>query len=40
MISHTQNEILKQKNFTGSGLEGMPKLFKKLFLKAIFVSKL
>ena len=30
LISHnyTENEILKQKNFTGSGLEGTPKLLK------------
>ena len=28
MISHIQNEILKQKNLTGSGFEGTPKLLK------------
>ena len=27
VIFHTQNDILKQKNITGSGLEGMPQLF-------------
>ena len=26
VISHIQNEILKQKHFTGSGFEGTPKL--------------
>ena len=31
MISHRQNEILKQKNLTGSGFEGTPKLLKELF---------
>ena len=37
VISHTQNEILKQKNFTGSGLE---ETFKSFFLETIFMSKL
>ena len=32
VISHIQNEILKRKNLTGSGLEGMPKLLKAFFL--------
>ena len=36
MISHLQNEILKQKIFTGNRLEGKPKLerafFSRLFL--------
>ena len=36
MISPIKNEILKQKNFTGCGLEGTPKLlnasFSRLFL--------
>ena len=27
----TQNEILKQKNFTGSGIEGTPKLLESFF---------
>ena len=31
MISYTQKEILKQKNITGSGLEGTPKLLKAFF---------
>ena len=31
MISCTQNEILKQKNFTGRGFEGAPKLLKAFF---------
>ena len=31
MISQIQNEILKQKNFTGSGLEGTAKLLKAFF---------
>ena len=31
MISHIQNEISKQKNFTGNGFEGMLKLLKVLF---------
>ena len=30
-IAHIQNEILKQKNFTGSGFEGTPKLLKAFF---------
>ena len=36
MISHIQNEILKQKYFTGSGFEGMPCFF----LETHFMSKL
>ena len=32
MISYFQNEILKQKNFTGSVLEGTPKLLEAFFL--------
>ena len=35
MISHIQNEILKQKNFTGSGLEGTPKLLKAFYSRSI-----
>ena len=35
MISHIQNEILKQKNFTGSGFTGTPKLLKDFFSKLI-----
>ena len=31
MISHIQNEILKQKNLTGSEFEGAPKLLKAFF---------
>ena len=31
VISHIQNEILKQKNFTGSRFEGTPKLLKAFF---------
>ena len=31
VVSHTQNEILKQKNLTGSEFEGAPKLFKAFF---------
>ena len=31
VISHIQNEILKQKNLTGSEFEGAPKLFKAFF---------
>ena len=38
MISHTQNKILKQKNSTGSGLEGTPKLLKAFFSR-LFVCK-
>ena len=40
MISHIHNEILKQKNFTGSGFEGTPKFLKALFIEAIFMLKL
>ena len=36
VISHTQNEILKQKNFTGSELEGEPKRLK-AFLSRLFL---
>ena len=31
VISHIRNEIFKQKNVTGSGLEGTPKLLKAFF---------
>ena len=31
VISHIQNEILKQKNFPGSEFEGAPKLLKAFF---------
>ena len=34
-----QNKILKQKNFTESGLEGTPKLLKAFFLETIFCGK-
>ena len=40
VISHTHTEILKQKNFTGSGFEGAPKLLKAFFLEAIFMTRL
>ena len=40
MTSHIQNEILKQKNLTGSGLEGPPKLLKAFFLEINIMSKL
>ena len=33
VIPHTHNEILKQKNFTGSEFEGVPKLLKAFFSK-------
>ena len=39
VISHIQNEILKQKYFTGSELEGTPKLLKAFFLATIFMTK-
>ena len=39
VISHIQNEILKQKNFTGSGFEGTPKLFSKLSSQDYFYIK-
>ena len=35
MISHIQNEILKQKYVTGSGLEGTPKLLKAFYSRSI-----
>ena len=35
VISHRQNEILKQKNFTGKRLEGAPKLFKASFSRLL-----
>ena len=38
MISHTYNEILKQKHFTGSGFEGAPKLLK-AFSRDYFLDK-
>ena len=31
VVSHIQNEILKQKNLTGSEFEGAPKLLKAFF---------
>ena len=31
VISQKQNEILEQKNFTGSRLDGVPKLLKAFF---------
>ena len=31
VVSHTQNEILKQKNLTRSEFEGVPKLLKAVF---------
>ena len=42
VISHIQNEILKQKNLTGSEFEGAPKHFflKSVFLETIFMPKL
>ena len=33
MISHIQNEILKQKHSTGSGFAGTPKLLKAFDLR-------
>ena len=36
MISHTHNEILKQKNFTGSGFEGAQKLLKAFFSRLFY----
>ena len=33
VLSHIQNEILKQKNLTGSEFEGAPKLLKAFFSK-------
>ena len=33
MISHTHSDILKQKNFTGSGFEGAPKQLKAFFTR-------
>ena len=38
MISHIHNEILKQKNVTGSGLEGAPKLLK-IFYSRLFLCQ-
>ena len=38
VISHIQNEILKEKNFTRSGLEGTPKLLK-VFLSRLFLCQ-
>ena len=40
MIPHTHNEILKQKNFTGSEFVGAPKLLKAFFLETIFMTNL
>ena len=40
VISHIQNEILKQKYLTGSEFEGVPKLLKAFFFETIFMSKL
>ena len=38
VISHIQNEIFKQKNFTGSGFEGTPKLLK-AFISRLFLCQ-
>ena len=38
VISHT-HEILKKKNFNGSGFEGAPKLLKAFFSR-LFMTKL
>ena len=38
VISHTHNEILKQRNFTESGFEGAPKLLK-AFSRDYFYDK-
>ena len=38
VISHIQNEILKRKNFTSSGLEGTPKLLKVFFSRLFYVK--
>ena len=38
LISHIQNEILKQKNLTGSEFEGAPKLLKAFFSR-LFLSQ-
>ena len=38
VISHIPNEILKQKNFTGSGFEGTPKLLK-AFLSRLYLCQ-
>ena len=39
-MSYTPIEILKQKNLTGSGLDGTPKLLKPFFLETAFMTKL
>ena len=39
MISYTQNEILKQKNVTRSGLEETLKLLKAFFSRLFFFVK-
>ena len=39
MISHIQNEILKQKNFSRSGLEGVPELLKAFFSTLFLCQK-
>ena len=38
VITHTQNEILKQKNFTGSRIEGAPKPLT-AFLSRLFLCQ-
>ena len=38
MISHIQNEILKQKHSAGSGFEGAPKLLKAFFSRLFYVK--
>ena len=38
VISHIQNEILKQKNLTGSEFEGAPKLLKAFFSNYFYVK--
>ena len=38
VVSHIQNEILKQKNLTGSEFEGAPKLLK-AFLSRLFLCQ-
>ena len=35
VISHIQNELLKQKNLTGSEFEGMPRLLKAFFSRLL-----
>ena len=40
MISQTHNEILKQKNFTGSEFEGALKLLKAFFSRLFYELKI